>query len=193
MSTLRPYAPKKVVATFSAYTITGFEEGTFIEASRASDNTRNKVGAQGDVGITLNADKTGTLTFTLMQTSESNRVLSAVQAAQDLSGELLRDNFTIEDPSGGMLCICKGCHIMTPPAMTFSDDMSPKTWVFFVEEMVFLGLPAGQTQGGATAARVAGVVDSVRTATEALLEKLNSENKTKRGLNCPFFVYPKED
>lgn len=173
MSTLRPYSPKKVVAEWGGFlTINGFEEGTFIEAARASDNTRTKVGAQGDVGIAINADKTGTLTFTLMQTSETNRYFSALQLLQDESGDLIREGMTIKDPSGSMLCVCNGCHIMTPPAMTLSDDLSPKTWVFFVEEMKYLDAPIGVVNSAATVAKLNNIKSTAKTASEAFLQIL---------------------
>jgi hypothetical protein len=170
-NTLRPYSPEVVTTNWGAIMpIRGFEEGTFIEVARASENTRTKVGAQGDVGITLNADKTGTVTITLMQTSESNRLLSALQASQDSEGTLYRENLQIKDPSGSMLCECLGAHIMTPPVITLADDMSPKTWVFFSEKILYLEAPIGVVNSAATIAKINSIKATAKTASEALLE-----------------------
>jgi hypothetical protein len=170
-NTLRPYSPEKVTAVWGGIVpIKGFEEGTFIEVARASENTRTKVGAQGDVGITINADKTGTVTLTLMQTSESNRYLSALQATQDATGDLIRESLQIKDESGSMLCECLGVHIMTPPVITLADDMSPKTWVFFSEKILYLEAPIGVVNSAATIAKINSIKATAKTASEALLE-----------------------
>jgi hypothetical protein len=139
MSTQRTYSPKDVIATFAggAMTFNGFAEGTFIQASRNADNSSSVIGAQGDVGLTVNADKTGSITFTLLQTSTTNATLSHVQNSQDFSNELLRGDIVITDPSGGYLCYAKGCHIMTPPEMNLADEQNSKVWVFFVEDLQF--------------------------------------------------------
>lgn len=173
MSTLRPYAPSTVNVNWGEIMpIKGFEEGTFIEVARAANNTKTKVGAQGDVGITMVADNTGTVTVTLMQTSASNRLLSALQAAQDASSELIRSNLQIRDPSGSMLVECLGAHIMTPPAITLADDTSPKVWVFFVESVLYLEAPIGVVNSAALAANLVSVVATAKTASDAMIELL---------------------
>jgi hypothetical protein len=137
MSTQRTYSPKNVNALFSSLKLTGFAEGSFIQAVRSSDNSSSVVGSQGDVGLTVNADKTGTITFTLLQNSTSNATLSHVQNYQDINDELLRGDIEVSDPSGGYLCYAKGCHIMTPPEMNLADEQQSKVWVFFVENLQF--------------------------------------------------------
>ena len=138
MSTQRTYSPKNVNATFGGVLkLTGFAEGTFIQAVRNGDNSSSVVGSQGDVGLTVNPDKTGTITFTLLQNSATNATLSHVQNYQDIEDELLRGDIVVGDPSGGYLCYAKGCHIMTPPEMNLADEQQSKVWVFFVENLQF--------------------------------------------------------
>ena len=99
--TLKTYSPAEVEVNWAGYVaIKNFADGTAIEMQRNTDNTRQLVGMQGDVGLTYNPDKTGTVSFTLMQTGESNYALSAIQNAQDTSGKIIRADLTISDPSG---------------------------------------------------------------------------------------------
>lgn len=169
-NTLQTYSPESVqVAWGGILNIKGFEEGTFCEVARAAENTKTRVGAQGDVGITMSADKTGTVTVTLMQTSETNRLLSAIQALQDSTGKLARESLQIKDPSGSMLCECLGAHIMTPPAVTLADDMSPKVWVFFSEKILYLEAPIGVINSAATVAKISSVKSQAESAITSLI------------------------
>jgi hypothetical protein len=122
MSLQKTYSPAKVVVNLAGVlTLTGFAEGTSIQAARAVDNSSQTIGMQGDVGLTATANQTGTITFTLMQNSEANLALSALQNAQDIDQTLYRTGISISDPSGGFLCHAEGCHIMTPPEMSLGD------------------------------------------------------------------------
>lgn len=169
MATQKVYSPSKVVATWgSLLTFKGFAEGTAIQAQRSSDNSSNVVGMQGDVALTVNPDQTGTITFTLLQTSETNRILSGIQAAQDFNQELYRAGITIADPSGGYLLHAEGCHIMTPPEMALAggDEQNSKVWVFFSENMKFLDTPVGVTEDAAIASRVKNAIDDITRITD---------------------------
>lgn len=159
--TLTDYSPKRTASNWGGYDLSGWAEGTFINIARSVDNTTPLVGAAGDVGITLNADKTGTIEATFMQTSETNQVLSGVQLAQDQSGVLYRANFTIADPSGSVLMVAKNCHLMTPAAMPLADDQQSRTWVWFAEEINFVPFPIGVSQSPDKAARVANGLSTI--------------------------------
>jgi len=162
MSLQKTYSPAKVVVNLAGVlTLTGFAEGTSIQAARAVDNSSQTVGMQGDVGLTATANQTGTLTFTLMQNSEANLALSALQNAQDIDKTLYRTGISISDPSGGFLCHAEGCHIMTPPEMSLGDTQESKVWVFFVESLQFFTV--GRLLGGAKALSEAkNAVDVIR-------------------------------
>lgn len=167
--TLRVYSPQEVTVNWAGYaTIRHFAEGSAIEATRSEDNTKQLVGMQGDVGLTYNANKTGTVAFTIMQTGETNQLLSAIQNSQDLSGALIRGDLTISDPSGSFLCIARACHIMTTPTMTLGDDQSSKVWTFFAERLDFVDAPVGVTQTAGAVARIKGAVSGIKSASDAL-------------------------
>ena len=167
--TLRVYSPQEVTVDWGGYvTIRNFAEGTAIEASRAVDNTTNTVGMQGDVGITFVANKTGTLSFTLMQTGETNSVLSAIQREQDRTGELFRADITVRDPSGSSLATYGACHIMTPAVMSMGDDQQAKTWTFFVERFDYTSTPVGLTAANGAGARIGNSVDGIKSVSDAL-------------------------
>jgi hypothetical protein len=161
MSNLAVYNPLAVEIVWGGVVLDGVADGTFIEAARNQGNSQTKVGAYGDPAHTKIVDKTGTVTVTFLQQSESNKILSAVQLAQDTSDDLIRLDMSIRDKSGGFLCYIRAAHIMTVPSMSLGDDSTNRAWVWFADRLDYadtipeVGLSAGR------AARVASAVSTV--------------------------------
>ena len=64
--------------------ISGFAEGDdVITFSRRVDQVSDVIGADGEMSIAVNADKSGVATVRLQQTSSSNSLLGAIVAAVD--------------------------------------------------------------------------------------------------------------
>lgn len=167
--TLRTYSPQEVTASWGGFVeIKNFAEGSAIEVSRSVDNSQQLVGMQGDVGLTYNADKTGTLTFTIMQTGETNRYLSGIQNIQDTTGQLVRADIVISDPSGSYLCVARNCHIMTAPTVTLGDGQNAKEWVFFAERIDYTDAPVGFVPPAASGAKIQGAVSGLKAVSDAL-------------------------
>lgn len=167
--TQKTWSPAKVNMNWGGeLPIKGVADGTFVTAVRNSNNTTIKVGAQGDVLPTMIADKTGTITVTLLQTSETNRILSGIQALQDESGELYRADFTIADGSGGMLCYAEACHIMTTPENALGAEDNNKVWVFFSENLRYLPIPKGFEQSAGELARANSSLSALKSVSDAL-------------------------
>nr|NIQ06865.1 DUF3277 family protein [Candidatus Korarchaeota archaeon] len=95
---VKTYSPKDVSVIVAGTIITGYAEDTFLAIERSSDAFAKVVGADGEVARTASADKSGTITLTLIQSSASNDVLSALQNADEISlaGKfpvMVKDNF----------------------------------------------------------------------------------------------------
>ncbi|MED4979396.1 DUF3277 family protein [Geobacillus stearothermophilus] len=65
------YDFKKVSVIVDGVYITGFMDGEVIQVEKNEDDVIPHVGAGGDVTYAENADRTGTITLTLKQTSSS--------------------------------------------------------------------------------------------------------------------------
>lgn len=168
---LKDYAPSKVSVNWGGIPFKGFAEDTFIQCARATENTNSSTGADGSVGITVSADKTGTIEVTLMQNSPTNRILSAIQADQDLNDTLLRANFTIADPSGGTLVKAFAAHIQSPPDVTLGAEQNEKTWTFFVERMIYVDASPGFIQSAAEISEIDDAVSGLRAISERLTQE----------------------
>jgi hypothetical protein len=87
------YDPKKVSLIVAGVFITGFMDGTFINAEKNTDNVTPHVGAQGDVTYSESADQTGTVTATLKQDSASLPFLQALaKKKEDFSVQVVDGN-----------------------------------------------------------------------------------------------------
>lgn len=137
MAMYQQYSPKDVVCSWNGIAIEGFAPDSFLRLQRTSPLVTTVVGAGGQVALTRNADKTGTIEIELMQTSLSNQMLSAIQAKQD-NMELEEDissNFVIYDPSGSVLATGINAWLQELPQIELGRDQNSKTWIFGCEKL----------------------------------------------------------
>lgn len=137
MAMYQQYSPKDVVCSWNGIAIEGFAPDSFLRLQRTSPLVTPVVGAGGQVALTRNADKTGTIAIELMQTSLSNQMLSAIQAKQD-NMELEEDissNFVIYDPSGSVLATGINAWLQELPQIELGRDQNSKTWIFGCEKL----------------------------------------------------------
>lgn len=165
---LANFSPAQVGINWGGIPFTGFAADTFITVSRNSPNSNTEVGADGSVGHTVVADKTGTIEVTLMQTSVTHRYLSAIQLAQDSSGDLYRANMTVVDPSGGFICKAIGVHIQEPPEVSLGGDQNEKTWTLFADRLLYTDAPAGFAKPAGEVSKIDDFLSGIQEASEAL-------------------------
>lgn len=137
MAMYQQYSPKDVVCSWNGIAIEGLAPDSFLRLQRTSPLITPVVGAGGQVALTRNADKTGTIEIELMQTSLSNQMLSAIQAKQD-NMELEEDissNFVIYDPSGSVLATGINAWLQELPQIELGRDQNSKTWIFGCEKL----------------------------------------------------------
>ncbi|CCA66277.1 conserved hypothetical protein [Erwinia phage phiEa116] len=137
MSLFQQYSPKDVVCSWNGIAITGFAPDSFLRLQRTSALVTPVVGAGGDVALTRNADKTGTIEIELMQTATSNLRLAAIYAEQQLMEleENISSNFVIYDPSGSVLATGRNAWLQELPQVELGADQNSKTWTFGCENL----------------------------------------------------------
>jgi hypothetical protein len=123
----RQYSPADVKVIFGGYEITGFADGTFVGLEFGSDRFTTMVGADGSVVRTRSADETAKITVTLLQSSASNDVLNAFDAAdfEGLTGAL---PFILKDANGNSLYTADKCWISKRPSVEFGKDLGSRAW-----------------------------------------------------------------
>ena len=130
----KTYSPKKVSVIVAGVIMAGYAEGSFISVERSADAFTKVVGSDGEVGRVHSADRSGRITLTLQQTSESNDVLSALQIADEFS---LTGKFPVivKDNNGTSLYHGMDAWIVKSPNAEYSNSMSPREWMIDVADL----------------------------------------------------------
>lgn len=107
------------------------DEGITIEM--AGDKNTMTVGADGEGMHSLHADKSGTVTVTLLKTSPTNAKLMALYQLQTSASNLHGQNvITVTNPKTGDVTTCRQSAFRRPPANVYAKDGGTNSWVFDV-------------------------------------------------------------
>lgn len=131
---LSTYSPEDVYVVLAngefSYTLTGFMDGTFINITREVPASTLYVGGALSNARTVRANKASSVTFSIMQTSDDNDVLSQLLS----NDEVARDNtwlfsLTIKDGTGRSLWFSPQAFIGTEPDRTMSTGVETRDWM----------------------------------------------------------------
>jgi len=122
------FDPKLVVITVGGTPISGFADGTFIRVERETDTFTKVVGADGFVSRAKSNNKSGSITITLAQTSNSNSVLNALSTADELSNNGVVPCM-IKDLSGTSTYFSSSAWVRKPSNAEFGKEISNREWV----------------------------------------------------------------
>lgn len=137
--TVETYSPKRVELIIGGVPLRGYADGTFISIERTSDAFTTNVGADGEVSRTHSADKTGKITITLQQTSDSNDFLSALVNADEIS-LLGQVPVLLKDTNGRTLAESPFAWVDKVANSEFGNELSDREWVISCSELiVFVG------------------------------------------------------
>jgi hypothetical protein len=130
MPAQKTYNPADVTLSVGGKQISGYANGTFLKIERDEDSWAKDTGADGETCRTKSNNRGGKITFTLMQSSASNQVLSALAALDEISGGgavpvMVRDN----SPGGKSLYFCEQGWILKPANSEFSKSATTREWV----------------------------------------------------------------
>lgn len=123
------YDPTQVIVTVNGSTLSGFVDGTFVAVERAVETFSKVVGAYGEVARVKSADRSGTMTLTLMQSSNSNLVLNAL-ANQDEQSSTGVVPIQVKDLSTNGAVFAAEGWIKGKPKVEWGKEMSNREWVF---------------------------------------------------------------
>lgn len=127
---MKTYAPKKVQVVYNGRILTGFMDSTFIKIQKTSDDYSVHVGADGEGARIESADESGSVTLTLMQTSLSNDVLSAMRIKDKAGDPTGHGALLIKDLNGTTLISAAEAWIRRPPDGELANDKGSRDWIF---------------------------------------------------------------
>lgn len=134
---VKTYDPKQVAVICGSKIISGYADGTFVVVERNEQAFNLKVGVDGEGARAKSNNKSGKITITLLQSSQSNDDLSAFAAADELTGEGVFP-CTVKDSSGTTLCAAATAWVQKMANPEFSGEIGQRVWVIESDEVDML-------------------------------------------------------
>ena len=134
MAAPKTYNPENVKITVGGAPISGFADGTFIKVSRSSEAFTKVTGADGQITRVKSADKSGEITLTLTQSSQSNAILQAIALVDETSGKGVVPIAIIEINTGNAF-VAGSAWIRKVPDAEYGKEVSNREWVFDCSEL----------------------------------------------------------
>lgn len=136
---LHTYDPKLLVVTFSGVPLLGFADGTFLTVERSEDMWNEVTGADGITSRAKTNNKSGLATLTLVQTSPSNDVLSALAQADEDFNTGVRP-FTATDLEGTTKIFSALGYVKRIPSSEYGKEITNREWqLFLADTKIFVG------------------------------------------------------
>lgn len=127
---LATYSPEDVFVSIAGFLpIEGYLEGSFISITRDAPFFTTKESADGVVSRVASASKTYSVTLTLMQSSESNLVLTRTALLDNIT-HITKFPLIIKDMNGSTLLFSTSSWIEDIPETTFSVGIEGRSWKF---------------------------------------------------------------
>lgn len=124
---LDKYDPASVVLAFAGI-VTGYADGSFIKAGRNEETWKLIVGADGRGCRVRNRNSSGRLTLTLMQTSPTNAILSALATLDEETGAGVTP-LLLKDLNGVELIAAAEAWVVKPAEKGYGKDLGDREWV----------------------------------------------------------------
>lgn len=125
--TVKNYDPALVQMIFAGASIEGLADGTFLTAARNNQSFELSTGADGEGARAKSNDKSGTVVFTLLQTSASNDILAALALLDELQGDGVSP-LMIKDLNGTTLVTAETAWVQKPADVERAKTISDTEW-----------------------------------------------------------------
>jgi len=135
---MKQYSFLDIILLVNGVEISGFDEGDdAISLARVNDSATDKVGVDGEMSVSVTADRRGDATFRLMQTSDSNAYLSGLISAQE-NGAFVPIFIQMKDVKGNDFGSGTQGYIKRPADMTRGENVNSQEWAVRVERLDLL-------------------------------------------------------
>lgn len=138
---MKTYSFLDIVLRVNGVRITDFAEGdSVITAAPRVDAATDKIGADGNMAVSISADRSGEIVFKLQQTSPSNAFLQQLYN-QQRDRTIKGISVFVADVARGDVGATKKGYIRTSPGVDYGAEVADKEWSLVVEDLTLtLGL-----------------------------------------------------
>ena len=136
---LHTYDPKQVSVVVGGATLSGYADDTFVEVARDEDMWALNIGADGEGARSKSNNRSGTVTITLQQTSEGNRILSDLAVADELTNSGVFPCL-VKDSSGASIHVAEQAWVQKMPDSAYARESGTREWVIRTDSLsTFVG------------------------------------------------------
>lgn len=128
------YDPAKHLLSFAGNILTGAGKDTFIKASRDEDGFTKHKGVSGEGGRSKNNNNGGTVEYTCLAQSQTNDILSALAAADELLGTGTGSLFCRE-LNGTTVLHSTIAWVKKHPDLERGKEAGEVTWIFDCDDL----------------------------------------------------------
>lgn len=137
---MKNYSFNNVILLVNGVEIEGYDEGDdVITLERLNDSAAHKIGTDGEMTVSMSADRSGTVRFRLMQTSDSNPFLSALVNLQE-NGAFVPVFVQMKDVNSDDFASGTQGYIPRPASMVRGVNANSQEWTITVERLDLLHL-----------------------------------------------------
>ena len=134
---MKNYDPTEITVSFAGIVVQGYADGDFVTVVQEAENFTDVAGTDGEVSRSKTSDRRATVEFILMQTSESNVLLSALANADlDSPNGAGVGALYIRDRQGTSLYQADEAWISKPPDVSFDRTPQPRKWTIRAAKLV---------------------------------------------------------
>ena len=137
---MKRYSFKDTIMVINGLEVTGWAEGDdAITIERRADSATDKVGAGGEMMVSISADRSGSVKIKLQQTSSSNKWLMAMLALQEAGcSSFVPIACMFQDTYRNDLAAGTSGYLKKPPSMTRGAEAGTQEWEVIVERLDLL-------------------------------------------------------
>jgi hypothetical protein len=128
------YDPKQVAIIFGGFSLSGFADGSFVTVERNEDAFTLQMGTDGEGTRSKSNNKSGRVTVRLMQSSESNAILSGIAKSDELSNSGVQP-LMVKDNSGASLYVAEQSWIVKMPSAEYDREASEREWIIETDSL----------------------------------------------------------
>lgn len=135
MSAVREYDAAAVFITVGGASISGFAEESKVLIARNVDAFTLKVGTDGEGARSKSNNRSGRMTITLMGTSPSNAVLSALALADELTPGGAVVPWGCKDLNGGSIHTAQAGWVVKKSDAEYNAEVGERVWILETHDL----------------------------------------------------------
>lgn len=132
---MQSYDPTQQTIVFDNVLLDGYGPDTFIKVSRDEDTWSYQPSNSGRGARSRNPNKAGKFEFTLLASSPSNALLSAIARADELTGAGVGNVFVKDRTTAAAYCKAQNGWIVKPPDYERQKELGAITWVIQTDQV----------------------------------------------------------